>query len=104
MVGTIDPVVPVPLVGIAARTVMARKRTGSKTTNVAKSAPPVPPPDTQIPRGAATGPALRIDERSRFVLFNLLGKERAYYQVRRFDLHKPAEPISEKSVAHSLII
>jgi Mg-chelatase subunit ChlD len=80
---------------------MARKRTSSKAT---PSAPPAPSPDTDVPRGAGTGPALRTDERSRFVLYNLLGKERAYYQVRRFDLQRPAEPVSEKSVAHSILI
>jgi Mg-chelatase subunit ChlD len=80
---------------------MARKRASSKTT---QATPPAPPPDTQVPRGAGTGPALRTDERSRFVLYNLLGKERSYYQVRRFNLQRPAEPVSEKSVAHSIII
>jgi Mg-chelatase subunit ChlD len=78
---------------------MARKRASSKSTQAAP-----PSPDTNIPRGSSTGPALRTDERSRFVLYNLLGKERAYYQVRRFDLQRPAEPVSEKSVAHSIII
>src|SRR5262249_15727087 len=55
----------------------------------APAAPPAPPPDTQVPRGAATGPALRTDERSRFILYNLLGKERAFYQARRFSLARP---------------
>jgi Mg-chelatase subunit ChlD len=82
---------------------MARKRaTSAKTTH--QAAAPAPAPDTMIPRGASTGPALRSDERSRFTLFNLLGKERAYYLVRRYNLERPAEPVSEKSVAHSLII
>src|SRR4051812_46849193 len=77
---------------------MARKK--SKT----QPAAPAASPDTQLPRYAETGPALRTDERSRFVLYNLLGKERAYYQVRRSNLQRPAEPVSEKSVAHSILI
>lgn len=40
-------------------------------------AAPAAPHETQLPRYAETGPALRSDERSRFVLYNLLGKERA---------------------------
>src|SRR5262245_744041 len=75
---------------------MARKKS-SKTT-------PAAPPDTAVPRYAGTGAALRVEERSRSVLYNLIGKERAYYDVRRFDLSRPAEPVSERSVAHSIII
>jgi Mg-chelatase subunit ChlD len=82
---------------------MARKRATS-TKKSAQAAPPAPAPDTQVPRGAPTGPGLRTDERSRFTLYNLLGKERGHYQVRRFNLERPAEPVSEKSVAHSILI
>lgn len=77
---------------------MARKK--SKT----QPAAPAASPDTQLPRYAETGPALRSDERSRFVLYNLLGKERSYYDVRRFDLARPAGPVAEKAVAHSIVV
>src|SRR5262245_36521569 len=75
---------------------MARKKS-SKTT-------PAAPPDTAVPRYAGTGAALRVEERSRSVLYNLIGKERAYYDVRRFDLARPAGPVAEKAVAHSIIV
>src|SRR3954447_13337517 len=77
---------------------MARKK--SKT----QPAAPAAPPDRQLPRYAETGPALRSDERSRFVLYSLLCKERAYYDVRRFDLQPPAERVSDKTVAPSVIV
>jgi Mg-chelatase subunit ChlD len=44
------------------------------------------------------------EARTRFTLFNLLGKERAYYLVDRAELDRPAEPVAEKSVAHSIVI
>ena len=78
---------------------MARKRTAP-----AVKANHAPAPETVIPRAVGTGPALRTDERSRFVLYNLLGKERAYYEVRRVEIERPAEPVGEKSVAHSILV
>src|SRR5262245_13379886 len=82
---------------------MARKR-ATPSTKTSQAAPPAPPPDTATHQRAGTGPALRTDARSRFTLYNLLGKERAYYQVMRSDLERPSEKVSEKSVAHSIII
>src|SRR5262245_53289054 len=79
---------------------MARKRLAKTTAQPAA----IPGPDTAIPRAVVTGPALRTEPRSRFVLYNLLGKERAWYDVRRFDLVRPAEPVSEPSVAHEIIV
>jgi hypothetical protein len=59
-----------------------------------------------VPVAAPTrsGPALRTDVRSRFTLFNLLGQERAWYTVDRLNVARPAEPVAEKSVAHSVVI
>jgi Mg-chelatase subunit ChlD len=80
---------------------MAKKRATSKST---KAAPASLVREPTIPRGTSTGPALRTEARSRFTLYNLLGQERGYYEVRREDLARPAEPASEKSVAHSIIV
>jgi Mg-chelatase subunit ChlD len=44
------------------------------------------------------------EARTKFTLFNLLGKERAYYLVDRMEVERPAEPVSEKSVAHSVVV
>ncbi|MFO0845302.1 MAG: vWA domain-containing protein [Gemmataceae bacterium] len=80
---------------------MARKRStaASKTTQL-----PMPSPDTATPRRDPTGPALRTDARSRFTLYNLLGRERSWYGVTRRELERPAEPVGEKSVAHGIIV
>lgn len=79
---------------------MARK----KAATTKPATPPAPAPDTAKPRGATTGPGLRTDARSRFTLYNLLGQDRAYYVVQRNELERPAEPVSAKSVAHSILI
>jgi Mg-chelatase subunit ChlD len=80
---------------------MARKKAPARTT---QAAPPANAPQTSAPRRSATGPGLRTDAQSRFTLYNLLGKDRAYYRVTRNDLARPAEAVSEKSVAHSVMV
>jgi Mg-chelatase subunit ChlD len=82
---------------------MARKRSTSK------QAPAPTAPETAVGPGQTTRPApgaqaLRSETKSRFTLYNLLGKERAWYRVDRFNLNRPAEPVSEKSVAHSIMM
>src|SRR4051812_13789159 len=57
-----------------------------------------------MPRAVGTGRALRTDEPSRFVLYTPLGKERPSYEVRRAEIERPAEPVGEKSVAHSILV
>jgi hypothetical protein len=47
---------------------------------------------------------LATDTRSKFVLYNLLGKERAYYRVERTNLEPPEKEVSAKAVAHSIIV
>jgi Mg-chelatase subunit ChlD len=55
------------------------------------------------PELAPSMPLARSSTRSRFTLFNLLGKPRAYYLVEPIDL--PREPAStKKAVAHSIIV
>jgi Mg-chelatase subunit ChlD len=44
------------------------------------------------------------ETRTKFTLFNLLGKERAYYLVDRVDVERPRQKVSKQSVAHSIII
>ncbi len=93
---------------------MARQRTaassGKQTTKTpAKAKTTRAPAKTKegTPGGASPGtlPAgMRTDTRSRFTLYNLLGNERAFYQVDRVELEKPSKPSKEKSVAHSILI
>src|SRR5262249_262263 len=77
---------------------MARKKP-------AKAAPQAdaPSPETQVPRAAETGAALKTAPRSRFTLYNLMGKERAYYAVDRREIPPPSEPPG-KTTAHSIIV
>ncbi|HEY7156823.1 MAG TPA: VWA domain-containing protein [Gemmataceae bacterium] len=93
---------------------MARQRTstsGSKqTTKTPAKAKTIkaPPrsresaPGGSLPRSMPAG--LRTDTRSKFTLYNLLGKERAYYQVERIEVEKPSKPSKKKTLAHSIII
>ena len=78
---------------------MARK----KASTTSKAAP-APAPETVAPRAADTAPALPALPRSRFTLYNLLGKERAHYLVDRAELERPPEPKGAKTVAHSIFI
>jgi Mg-chelatase subunit ChlD len=95
---------------------MARQRTSSASGK--KTQPPRSAATTQKPSGRKTiratpggkkprtQPAdLHIDTRTKFKLYNLLGDERAYYQVECFELEKPsAKPVRNKQVAHSILI
>jgi hypothetical protein len=93
---------------------MARQRTSSSsgkqtTTTPAKAKTTKAPAKTResAPDGGSTRalPAgLHTDVRSKFVLYNLLGKERAYYQVERIEVEKPKAPPKAKTLAHSIII
>jgi Mg-chelatase subunit ChlD len=47
---------------------------------------------------------LRGGTRMRFTLYNLLGTERAYYQVERREVERSKAPAAEQAVAHSVII
>lgn len=75
-----------------------------------KRATPVSPPGrsrrtaTATTTPTRTGAVLRTDTRARFTLYNLLGQERDYYRVDRVDLERPADPVAEQSVAHSIIV
>jgi Mg-chelatase subunit ChlD len=93
---------------------MARQRTsttsGKQTTKTpAKAKTTKPPAKTteQVPGGGGTrtlSPALHTDVRSKFTLYNLLGKERAFYQVDRVEVEKPSQPPKQKTLAHSIIV
>jgi hypothetical protein len=94
---------------------MARQRsTTSKQTKAPAKSPPTKkkaaaPAKTKPARAAKPGPkpaetVERGETRSKFTLYNLLGKERAYYLVDRADVERPTEKVSEKGVAHSVII
>jgi hypothetical protein len=86
---------------------MARPRTASGSGKQTTKAPARAKTVKKAPGGekpATLEAGLRTDARSKFTLYNLLGKERAYYQVDRVELDKPAKPPKEKSVAHSILI
>ncbi len=61
-----------------------------------RNAPGIPPRTQK--------PGLQTDVRSKFVLYNLLGKERAFYQVDRIDIAKPSKSLNKKTVTHSIIL
>jgi Mg-chelatase subunit ChlD len=93
---------------------MARQRTsstsGKQTTKTpARAKTTRAPAKIKEPAAGSDAPktplaGLRTDTRSKFVLYNLLGKERAFYQVDRVEVEKPSKPPKEKSLAHSVII
>src|SRR5262249_9812782 len=93
---------------------MARQRTSSssgkqttKTPAKAKTTETPVKPRESAPDGGSTRtlPAgLHTDVRSKFVLYNLLGKERAYYQVERVEVEKPKASPKTKTLAHSILI
>ncbi len=90
---------------------MAKSAAGGKSApkTTAKAAKAPAKPKTRktttpgIPELAPTSPLARPSTRSKFTLFNLLGKPRAYYLVEPAELSR--EPAStKKTVAHSIII
>lgn len=85
---------------------MARKRT--TTTSKASATPAktvaASPAVTTRAAGTRTATPLRTDVRSRFTLFDQLGKERAYYLVDRLSLERPAQPAEAKTIAHSILV
>ncbi|MBY0229491.1 MAG: VWA domain-containing protein [Gemmataceae bacterium] len=62
-----------------------------------------PAPDTAIPKGAPTGAPLPSEARSRFALYTLQGKPRAWYAVDRSALDVAAQPVG-KATAHSILV
>jgi Mg-chelatase subunit ChlD len=98
---------------------MARQRTttpsSAKTTRASKTAAKgkttkAPPADrTARGNGGGSQPlapvsGLRTETRCKFTLYNLLGKERAYYLAEREEVERSSKPVKEQSVAHSIII
>jgi hypothetical protein len=58
------------------------------------------------PRGTPrkVSPGLRTDVRSKFVLYDLLGRERAFYQVDRVEIEKSSKSLNKKTLTHSIIL
>ena len=75
----------------------AKAKTTKTPAKIRESAP-----EGGLPRTLPAG--LHTDVRSKFVLYNLLGKERAYYQVDRVEVEKPKAPAKAKTLAHSILI
>jgi Mg-chelatase subunit ChlD len=95
---------------------MARQR--ATTTKQTKTAAPAKPsrttkkagPGKTKPAGAGAAEPLPVqlpaegEARTKFTLYNLLGKERAYYLVDRAEVQRPKQKASKKAVAHSIVI
>src|SRR5262245_5133156 len=89
---------------------MAKSTAGTKKAAANKPAKPAAKPKTR--KTAVTGtPALapagmlpRSATRTKFTLYNLLGKPRAYYLVEPDELSRPPADKKSKAVAHSIII
>jgi len=87
---------------------MAKAATAGKTTAKTTTKAPAKPKGKKAgtpgtPELAPAAPLARPSTRSKFTLFNLLGKPRGYYLVEPAQL--PREPASnKKSVAHSIIV
>lgn len=83
---------------------MARKRTTTSAPKSASTRAAAAPPATVRPTAARTAAPLRTDVRSRFTLFDQLGKERATYLVDRVAIERPAQPAEAKTIAHSILV
>ena len=89
------------------------KTAATKSTTPKAAAPkkPVAKPKTTKAKVTPGTPALapaaelaRINTRSKFTLFNLLGQPRGYYLVEPVELERDESAGSAKSVAHSVIV
>jgi Mg-chelatase subunit ChlD len=56
------------------------------------------------PATAPAGPPARPTTRTKFTLFNLLGRPRAYYLVEPAEVPRPPADPKQKTVAHSIIV
>ena len=61
---------------------------------------PVAPKVKLVAAAALTAP----EGKSKFTLFNLLGKERAYYIADRVELERPKVDPKAKTIAHSILV
>lgn len=75
----------------------AAKKAVSKAPATRK---PVAPKVKLVAAGALTAP----EGKSKFTLFNLLGKPRAYYIAERTELERPKVDPKAKTIAHSIIV
>jgi Mg-chelatase subunit ChlD len=81
----------------------------AKSTTAKKPAKPAAEPKTPktktpgTPALAPTAPLVRPTTRTKFTLFNLLGKPRAYYLVEPMELPRTPSK-TKKGVAHSIIV
>ncbi|AMV23174.1 von Willebrand factor type A domain protein [Gemmata sp. SH-PL17] len=92
---------------------MAKTPAGKSAAPQKTAAPKKPAAKPKTPKAKVTpgAPALapaaalaRINTRSKFTLFNLLGQPRGYYLVEPVELERDESAGSAKSVAHSVIV
>jgi hypothetical protein len=62
------------------------------------------PVETFIPQPLPIPSSADSEVRTKFTLYNLLGEERAYYLVDRFDVERPEPRSAEQAIAHSIVI
>lgn len=95
--------------------IMATKRSTTTTPKAARTAKPAggrttrkksaaKPTDAGALQPAPSPVGVGGEMRTKFTLFNLLGKERAYFLVDRADVERPSQKVSEKGVAHSIVV
>jgi hypothetical protein len=84
----------------------ALPKAAAKSTKTAKKAPAAKtkPVEAGTPQPLPIPAPTAGEARTKFTLYNLLGKERAYYLVDRADVERPSKPMSEQAVAHSIVI
>ncbi len=79
------------------RTLIDRSKQLTKTPTRARKTAPSGMPRTMPPR-------LYTGLHSKFVLYDLLGKERAFYQVDRVEIEKPSKSLKKKTLTHSILL
>ncbi len=88
------------------RATNARKKPAARRLPTRKPAPPPSPKPTH--KGSVSPqPATRAaggETRTKFTLFNLLGKPRAYYLVDRVAIERPRKKASDSTLAHSILV
>lgn len=85
-----------------AKSVSARSP-AKKATTRSVARPPTSRPRKQA-RVSPAGPLARPTARTKFTLYTLLGKPRAYYLVEPVDLPRPPADRKKKAVAHSILV
>lgn len=97
------PAAPATAQKTATKKAPAKKPASAKGTAVAK-APATKKKTAPVPALVPLSAIPAAPAHAKFTLYNLLGEPRAYYEVERVELDRPAVDPKAKSVAHSIIV